>query len=141
MVWPSQDSGLNKMGKELAPFDPNIKALVAGMLSCGMKDIQDEREINHFFCDGMYGRVMNIKAGDLVAGRRHKQASLNILLSGACRVYLKDGDVRNMVSPDIVISEAGAQRAFLAFTDCSWMTILRTDLKDPEEIVNQLTEF
>lgn len=125
---------------ELIPAGKKIRRLIDEMEKSGLAVDPKSIPLNHFFCDGMYGRVMHLKAGDLIAGRKHLQAGINILLSGACVAYLKDGDTRNMVGPDIIISTPGAQRAFLAITDCSWMTILRTELKDPDQIYEQLTE-
>lgn len=100
---------------------------------------QVEIPLKHVFCDGMYARVAFIKKGTLMTGAIHRQASLQIMVSGKVSVATDREAARELSGFHIMVSPPGTKRAGVALEDTVWATILRTDETDPERIVAQLT--
>jgi len=95
--------------------------------------------VDHFFSDGVYGRVMDMPASTALVGATHKHNHLAILLSGTVLVSSKYGKVTYQ-APAIVNVFAGDKRAFFAITDVSYMTIHVTDETDLDKLEQELVE-
>lgn len=95
--------------------------------------------ITHHFCDGMYARVAFIKKGTLMTGAIHRQASLQIMVSGKVSVATDRDAAQELSGFHIMVSPPGTKRAGVALEDTIWVTILKTDETDPEQIVAKLT--
>ena len=72
--------------------------------------------VDHFFSDGVYGRLCTIEAGDTVIGKKHKTNHLAILLEGTATISSKDGTA-TYKAPHIIYSHVGDKRAVQAHTD------------------------
>ena len=106
-----------------------IMALEAALLALPQVDIP----LKHTFCGGMYARAAFMKKGETVTGAFHKQANLNIMVSGDITVVTDEGGAR-LTGFNIVPSKAGVKRAAHVHEDTIWITILRTDLTDVAEV-------
>lgn len=90
--------------------------------------------------NGVYGREMKLKAGNLIMGKIHKYEQLNILAEGEAIVYSIDGEAR-IKAPYVFIGSAGAERVIFAVTDLTWITAHAIGKKiEIEEIENELVE-
>jgi quercetin dioxygenase-like cupin family protein len=94
--------------------------------------------VRHHFCEGVYGREMEIPKGTLVTGKIHLHQQLNILLKGELSVTTESGVVR-VRAPFIVVSPPGTKRLAYAHEDSAWLTVLPTTETDPAEIERQFT--
>lgn len=103
-----------------------------------MKLPQVEIPVANYFAKGVYARVITIPKGAIVVGRVHTQSQINVLLRGDHSVVTDQGVVR-LKAPCIVVSKPGTKRAGYAHEETEWMTILGTELTDPEEIEETLT--
>lgn len=90
-------------------------------------------EPEHYFADGVYGRVMHLKADDVVTGKMHRFSTLNILLSGKLRITTDRG-VQDVEAPAIFVTEPGTKKVCYAYTDASFMNVHPTKLKDVSAI-------
>jgi len=90
---------------------------------------QIECHLDHFFSDGVYGRVCTIEAGDTVIGKFHKTNHLSILLEGTCTVTSKYGTA-TYKAPYVIHALKGDKRAVFANTKVKYMTIHVTEETD-----------
>lgn len=111
-----------------------------------VEDIEDilrclppvQLDMEHYFAAGVYARELLIPAGTMLTGKVHLRDQLNILTMGKITVTTDQGAVI-VRAPHVFVSPAGTKRAAYAHTDCVWLTILATDLTDPEEIEKTFT--
>lgn len=82
-------------------------------------------ETNHYFAPETYGREILLKKGDLVVGKIHKHAHLNIISRGLVAVMTEEGprlfDARER--PVTFTSLPGTKRVVYAHEDTYWTTI------------------
>lgn len=100
---------------------------------------QVELPTTHHFANGMYARVLELKAGYTIIGKVHKAEHLFILASGKLAVTVDD-QVMVLDAPMVVPSKGGVKRAGHALTDCVCINVHRTDLTDVALIEDELIE-
>ncbi len=100
-----------------------------------------ECPLTHTFADGVYTRTVELPAGTLAIGRRHKLATTNMLLKGSILVTT-DSDMPPQIfhAPAMFVSKAGDKKLVMALTDVVFANVIPTDLTDEKEIVSQYTE-
>lgn len=97
-----------------------------------------EVPIKHTFGGGMYAREAFLPKDTLATGRIHKQEQINIVSQGDISVLTEQGWIR-FKAPSTIVSPLGTKRLVYAHEDTTWVTILRTDLTDPELIFQTCT--
>jgi hypothetical protein len=93
--------------------------------------------VDHFFADGLYGRLVLIPAGTTVTGKMHAGRHLNVLLAGTIKVTTEQG-VIELTAPHVMVSEAGVKRVGHAYTDTLWLTVHASDKTDIAELEREL---
>jgi len=93
--------------------------------------------VDHFFADGLYGRLVLIPAGTTVTGKMHAGRHLNVLLAGTIKVTTEQG-VIELTAPHVMVSEAGVKRVGHAYTDTLWLTVHASDKTDIAELEKEL---
>ena len=98
-----------------------------------------KEDLTHYFAPEVYGREIRVPAGGTVASKIQKYAHINILLQGRCLVASEHGN-KEVVAPEVWISEPGQKRLVHVLEDCRWMTVHPNsentqDLKALEEYV------
>jgi hypothetical protein len=106
------------------------------------KECLDVEEITidptHMFSDGMYFRTIEIPAGTVIEGKRHRNKTMNILLKGKMTIY--DGEeAHEITAPFMVESEPNTKKLGYAHEDSVWLNVHRTDSTDLNEIEKQVT--
>lgn len=100
----------------------------------GFEDI--ELPVHHHFSNGMYVRQLDIPKGMLIVGKRHREATLNILAKGTMMIIC--GETRLKIeAPYTFTSEPLSKKSMYALEDCSFMNIHKTDSTDLDEIEAQ----
>ena len=94
-----------------------------------------ELQTKHYFSDGLYAREIFIPKGVILTGMIHKYEQLNIMSLGEMDV-LVNGFMKRVKAPFTTVSPPGIKRIARAIEDTIWTTILRTELKDTDEIWN-----
>ena len=94
-----------------------------------------ELQTKHYFSDGLYAREIFIPKGVILTGMIHKYEQLNIMSLGEMDV-LVNGFIKRVKAPFTTVSPPGIKRIARAIEDTIWTTILRTELKDTDEIWN-----
>lgn len=82
---------------------------------------QVEMTPRHYFCDGMYGRVLPIPADTVVVGKIHRHEHLVALIKGEATINTDRG-MERIKAPHVWISQPGAKRSLVTHTDCEFMT-------------------
>ena len=100
---------------------------------------QAEVPIEHFFSEGMYGRMMTLEPNTYLVGKTHKHAHLAMLVEGRVEVISKRG-AAIYHAPYVVNVEAGDQRAFRSLTKVKWITVHATIETDLDQLELQLVE-
>lgn len=116
-----------------APTLGQIKALKDYLVEIGGDT--SEGDPQHFFADGMYGRVLPIAARRVVIGKMHRHEHLVMLMAGECVISTADG-MRRFTGPHVWVSQPGEQRVLTTLTDCVFMTthLNPTNTRDMAEV-------
>lgn len=126
---------LNESTVQLAPSCSSREKLLALESSC-KEQPQVSIPLQNYFAGGVYARTGVIPKGTLLVGKIHKEAQINIVLSGTIQVATEEG-VKTLTAPHIFVSPAGTKRAGLALTDVMWATLHGTDSEDLDEIESE----
>ena len=102
-----------------------------------LEEEHEAQEPQHYFAPGMYGRELLIKAGELIVGKIHKHAHINVISQGEILVVTEFGRAR-YEAPFTFVSEPLTKRAVLALEDTIWTTIHATDSTDLEVIEEEV---
>lgn len=81
-----------------------------------------KEDLTHYFAPYVYGREVRVPAGGTVSSKIQNYAHINILLQGRCLVATEHGN-KEVVAPEVWISEPGQKRLVHVLEDCRWMTV------------------
>lgn len=98
---------------------------------------QVECPLEHFHIKGVYVRKGFIPAGTMLTGKVHNFESISILAQGTLRIT-NGTDSKIISAPHTFVDKAGIKRLGYAETDCTFITIHRTDNTEIEDIENEL---
>jgi len=114
-------------------FRPQIEAYEKAALAYP----QTESEALHYQIAGVYARVVFIPAGQIATGKIHNHESIGILAQGTMRV--SNGGVSKLITaPYIAIEQPGIKRIAITETDCTFITVHRTDKTSISDIEHEL---
>ena len=91
--------------------------------------------LQHFKSDGVYIRVMAVKADTIIVGHKHKTAHLSILLKGEMEISI-NGSTRVFTAPYIFEALPDSRKVGKAITDVEIANIIPT--KDGEDVAETL---
>ena len=94
----------------------------------------------HFFCNGMYIRVVLIPKDHVLVGRVHRHEHFFMVISGDISIANEGTSVRYKGASMPLVSKPGAKRAGRTYEDTLVMTIHRTDKTDLAEIEEDIFE-
>jgi len=94
----------------------------------------------HFFCNGMYVRILMIPKGAALVGRVHKQEHFFMVISGDITIATDDATARFKGTSCPLVSKPGVKRAGWAHEDTLVMTIHRTDKFNIADIEEEIAE-
>lgn len=101
---------------------------------------QVEMPVAHYQINGVYARALFIPAGVVLTGKIHNTESIGILAQGTLRICNGES-YSEITAPHICIDKAGIKRIGYAVTDCTFITVHRTDKTDLTEIEEELTSM
>ena len=91
----------------------------------------------HYHLSGVYCRSLFIPKGCLLTGKIHNHESIGILAQGTLRIT--NGETSTVVTaPYITVDKPGIKRLGYAETDCTFITVHRTDLDSIDAIEEAL---
>jgi len=98
---------------------------------------QVESPAQHYHLSGVYCRSLFIPKGCLLTGKIHNHESIGILAQGTLRIT--NGETSTVVTaPYITVDKPGIKRLGYAETDCTFITVHRTDLDSIDAIEEAL---
>ena len=117
---------------------PAILALEQVMLSSfDQEALKAQTDTQHYQIKGVYARTMFVPAGMLVTGKIHNFESIGILAQGTMRIT--NGETSALVSaPYIAVDKPGIKRLGYAETDCTFISVHRTDAEEINDIEDEL---
>lgn len=117
---------------------PAILALEQAMLtSFDQEALKAQTDTQHYQIKGVYARTMFVPAGMLVTGKIHNFESIGILAQGTMRIT--NGETSALVSaPYIAVDKPGIKRLGYAETDCTFISVHRTDAEEITDIEDEL---
>jgi hypothetical protein len=114
--------------------DLNLMEIEQRMLQKDQVDIP----VTHTFSGGVYIRQVDIPAGVLVMGKRHRFETCNILLKGVLLVYIDENKPPiKITGPAMFTSAPGAKKFAYCQEDAVFINVIPTKLTDPDEIERQ----
>lgn len=81
---------------------------------------------------GMYVRSATISKGTVMSGLKHNEAGLGFLMSGIMEIR-EAGNAFTVTAPEVLFTEAGAQKLAYAVTDCVYVTIHKVTSSTTED--------
>jgi hypothetical protein len=109
----------------------DLKELENELLKLDQVEIPTE----HQFMGGIYLRSISVPAGTLIIGKRHRNETCNILLSGIMSIYIgEDQPTKRLTGPCIFRSDPGSKKMGYAHTDCVFMNLHPTNETDLDKI-------
>lgn len=117
---------------------PAILAIEQAMLaSFDQEALKAQTDTQHYQIKGVYARTMFVPAGMLVTGKIHNFESIGILAQGTMRIT--NGETSVLVSaPYISVDKPGIKRLGYAETDCTFISVHRTDAEEITDIEDEL---
>jgi len=76
---------------------------------------------SHHWCEGLYSRVLELKAGTFAIGKRHAKENFFFLAQGSMTMWSAKGMAR-VSAPFMVVTEPGIKRAVYAHDDVICVT-------------------
>jgi quercetin dioxygenase-like cupin family protein len=101
----------------------------------GMTQVESPAE--HYHLKGVYARSVVVPAGCTAAGKIHNHESIGILAQGTMRITT-GSNVVTVSAPYISVEAPGIKRLVYAETDCTFITVHRTDLTSIEAMEEEL---
>lgn len=99
---------------------------------------EGQDQCTHLYGDGVYIRGLPIPKGTAVIGKLHKQARVCVVAFGDC-TFTDEFQTKRVVGPWAGEFRGGTKTCVFAHTATYWWACFGTDLKNPEEIVDDLT--
>jgi len=127
--------------KKKKNFRDKITSLQAQLLESEDTLIGDKlneyNPVKNSFADGLYMREIFNPAGQLLVTKVHKKQHTFFLMQGEMSIVTEDGIVR-LKAPHNGITEPGTKRLIYTHTDCVFITVHATELKDVKEIEKEV---
>lgn len=98
-------------------------------------------ELDHLFCDGLYGRIVKMPRRTLAMTAVHKKDNITVVMTGKCRVVKPDGTSETITAPAYFVTPAGTQRAVYIERESTWLTAHATNAKTVQEAETDLAEM
>ena len=111
-----------------------VKALEEAVLEAPQIDLQTMS----LLAGRVNSRTIFIPAGTVITGAKHNKDSVNIVC-GDITVTTDNGPLR-ITGYHVIPSKAGTKRAGFAHADTYWTTCWQTDLTDPVEIEDEMSD-
>jgi len=105
-----------------------------------LKEPQVHCPLEHHFTPGLYARQMFVPKGTLITGLLHKTKHIFVISQGDISIWYPGGEATRVQAPYTGITEAGTRRMGFAHEDTIWTTFHATELTDPDEIIEEITD-
>lgn len=121
-----------------APTREQVAAVQDRLLAAGC-DTQGP-PVEHFFGDGLYGRMMLIPPGQFLIGKTHRKSGITVQLYGDTEVTAPGVEPLRLVGPRVWESPAGTKRMIFAHEPSLWIALHATEETDLDAIEADLIE-
>ena len=117
---------------------PEILALESWIkANVDQEALLETTELNHYRIPGVYARELKLKAGTILTGKIHNFESMGILSQGRMRILTSEG-AKIVEAPYVTVDKPGVKRLGVCETDCTFVSIHRTDAETIEDIEDEL---
>lgn len=97
-----------------------------------------EPVLEHYFAEGVYGRLMKVPAGNWVVGKAHRTEHIAIMLKGKATITSDDGTVKLIEAPFMGVIPAGKKKMAYVLEEMWYVNIHPTDTKDLDIIESRV---
>tara|TARA_R100000458_G_C8055498_1_gene100755 strand:- start:17 stop:487 length:471 start_codon:yes stop_codon:yes gene_type:complete len=118
----------------IVEFEEQIKNTEGALVG---EELDKYNPLKHTFANGYYIREINTPAGQLLITKIHKEEHPFFLMKGECSILTEDGPKR-IKAPYYDITKPGTKRIIYIHSDVTWVTVHITDLKDIDEIEEEI---
>ena len=117
---------------------PEILALESWIkANVDQEALLETTELNHYRIPGVYARELKLKAGTILTGKIHNFESMGILSQGRMRILTSEG-AKIVEAPYVTVDKPGVKRLGVCETDCTFVSIHKTDAETIEDIEDEL---
>ena len=107
------------------------------MMEKDIPSTKSEHNLKHHFLEKQYLREIFNPAGELIVTKIHKVEHPFFLMAGEMSIMTENGE-EHIVAPYYGITPVGTKRIIYTHTDCLFITVHPTELKDPDEIEKEV---
>lgn len=115
-----------------APSREQVTAVQDRLLAAGADT--SGPPVQHFFGDGLYGRMMEIPPGVFLIGKTHRKSGITVQLYGDTEVTAPGVEPLRIVGARVWESPAGTKRMIFAHVPSLWIALHATNETDLEAI-------
>lgn len=115
-----------------APTREQISAVQARLLAAGCDTLGPP--VEHFFGDGIYGRMMEIPARQFLIGKTHRKAGITVQVYGDTEVTAPGVEPMRITGHRVWESGAGTKRMIYAHVPSLWIALHATNETDMDAI-------
>lgn len=83
---------------------------------------RNDYNVQHYFAEGLYGRVLTVDAGHSIVGKVHKSENLFAMIQGEMTIWTEQG-MRCVAAGFVTVTKPGTKRVGWAHTEVVCMTV------------------
>jgi hypothetical protein len=91
---------------------------------------QEPIPVTHTFNGDTYVRSIVLRKGVMATGRRHRHASIHLVMVGRMTIVTEREGVRDVEAGSIFVSQPGSKLCGIALEDCIWATAHTVNTRD-----------
>lgn len=125
-----------ELRSSLEPLASKIQVLAAQVIN----HEQPNLPITHHFASGLYGRQIDIPAGTLLIGARHRVENMVVVSKGKILIATESGPME-FSAGDTLVCKPGTQNVGYALEDTRWVNVFPNaeDERDPDALVEMVS--
>lgn len=130
--------------EEKLPMDRDAARERIKLIEKKIEELPDARygddcaPLRHVFGDGLYIREITMPKGMIITSKIHKYEHPFFVMTGECTIMTDEKLIR-IKAPYWGITKPGTKRVLYMHEETVWATVHATELKDPKEIVEQIS--
>lgn len=127
---------MNAVVKEIPSIDEIDASMRAYLAEHGLENVSPEP--THYHTDELYGRRIVVPTGVVFTTKVHKSDHIAVCLRGHIRIMGENGEMIDVVAPDVFITRKGTQRFIYVLDEVEWLTVHACEEQDIDRVEKAL---
>ena len=127
---------MNAVTKEIPSIDEIRSSMDKFIEERGVERVNPEP--THYHTDELYGRRIVVPTGTVFVTKVHKSDHIAVCMRGHITIMDEQGNKRDVIAPDVVITPKGTQRFIFVHDEVEWITVHPCKEQDIEAVEKAL---